>query len=403
MRVIEKLDTTPVSNYEMEFVERKGLGHPDYIIDLSCEMVSRELSKYYLNNYDEILHHNIDKGLLVGGRAAPKFGGGEVLEPIELIIAGRAVNKIEERNEEIPVEEITIKAIKNAIKENYRFLDPDKHIVISPKIRQGSIDLVGLFKKKDKVPLSNDTSFGVGYAPFSTAEKLALFIEQYLNSKQYKSIFPYVGEDIKVMILRKEKLYNVTVAIAFIDRFFSSISEYTQAKEEVKESILDYLAEKNLSINNLNLMLNTADIPEKKLVYITVTGTSAEAGDDGNTGRGNRVNGLITPNRQMSIEATAGKNPISHVGKIYNILAMKISREIYENVNNVKEVYVKILSQIGKPVTEPQAIHVQYIADKNVNKKHITRSINRILDNEFTYDNFRNITRDILKGKYTLF
>lgn len=403
MRIIEKLKTTPVSNYEMEFVERKGLGHPDYIIDLSCEVVSRELSKYYIDNYGEILHHNVDKGLLVGGRALPKFGGGEVIEPIEIIVAGRAVNEIENSKEKIPVEELTINAVKDAIKENYRFLDPDKHVSIIPKIRQGSVDLVGLFKKKDKVPRSNDTSFGVSFAPLTTAELIALKTERYLNSKQYKNVFPYVGEDIKVMVLRKDDYYNVTIAAAFIDKFFTSVSEYLQAKEEVKESVLDYLANINLDINKLNLMLNTADTPENDIIYITVTGTSAESGDDGNTGRGNRVNGLITPSRQMSIEAAAGKNPVSHVGKIYNVLAMQLSKKIYENVDGIKEVYVKILSQIGKPVTEPQAIHVQYISEKNINEDQIATSVNRILDDEFTYDNFKKMTNKILEGKYTLF
>ena len=403
MKVIERLDMIPVSEYEMEFVERKGLGHPDYMIDLSCEAVSRELSRYYINNFGEILHHNIDKGLLIGGRAQPKFRGGEVLEPIEIIVAGRAVNKIKGKKEDVPVEEITINAIKKTIKDKYRFLNPENHVIITPKIRQGSVDLVGLFQEKNKVPLSNDTSFGVGYAPLTTAEKIALFIENHLNSKEYKNIFPYVGEDVKVMVLRREKSYNVTVAIAFVDRFFNSTSEYLQAKEEVKDDILDYLTNIDLNIDKMNLMINTADIPEKNLIYITVTGTSAESGDDGNTGRGNRVNGLITPNRQMSMEAAAGKNPISHVGKIYNVLAVKISKKIYENVDSLREVYVKILSQIGKPITDPQAVHVQYIADKNVNEEHIVSSITRILDEELTYSNFENITNGILEGRYTLF
>ncbi len=56
--------------------------------------------------------------------------------------------------------------------------------------------------------------------------------------------------------------------------------------------------------------VNTADDIKKKSVFLTVTGTSAEMGDDGSVGRGNRCNGLITPNRPMSMEATSGKNPI---------------------------------------------------------------------------------------------
>ncbi len=34
------------------------------------------------------------------------------------------------------------------------------------------------------------------------------------------------------------------------------------------------------------------------------SGLSAETGDDGQVGRGNRVNGLITPNGPMSLEAS---------------------------------------------------------------------------------------------------
>ncbi|MEM2967251.1 MAG: methionine adenosyltransferase, partial [Candidatus Caldarchaeum sp.] len=81
----------------------------------------------------------------------------------------------------------------------------------------------------------------------------------------------------------------------------------------------------------------------------------------GNTGRGNRANGLITPNRQMSLEATAGKNPISHVGKIYNVLAGLTAKRIYEETGRVKEVYVRMLSQIGKPINQPLSVSVQAI------------------------------------------
>ena len=72
------------SELAIEFVERKGLGHPDYIADASSEESSRKLSKYYLDRFGIILHHNLDKTLLVGGQANPVFGGGELLHPIYL-------------------------------------------------------------------------------------------------------------------------------------------------------------------------------------------------------------------------------------------------------------------------------------------------------------------------------
>jgi len=398
--LIEKLEKPPVEEYSMEFVERKGLGHPDHIIDTACENVSIKLSKYYLEHIGTILHHNVDKGLLIGGRAIPRFGGGEVIEPIEIIVAGRATTKA--GNIEIPVVDIAVNAIKDSIRNNFRFLDPEEHLSIMIKIRPGSVDLVKLFERGKEVPSSNDTSFGVSFAPLTLSENMALKIEKYLNSRLFKTKVPYLGEDIKVMVLRIKDEYKITIAAAFIDRFFASPSEYTAAKEEVIDKVKDLLISMGIDLSKVDIQLNTADDITNGIYYITVTGTSAEAGDDGNTGRGNRVNGLITPNRQMSLEAAAGKNPISHVGKIYNVLAYKISNRIYNEVEGLLEVYVKILSQIGAPITRPQAVHIQFIS-KELNSMKIDTKIKRIVEEELEYDAFKKLTKEILDEKYQLF
>ncbi|HSJ96111.1 MAG TPA: methionine adenosyltransferase, partial [Myxococcota bacterium] len=62
----------------VEVVERKGLGHPDSICDALAEAFSLALSRFYREHFGRILHHNVDKVLLVGGRAEPAFGGGAV-------------------------------------------------------------------------------------------------------------------------------------------------------------------------------------------------------------------------------------------------------------------------------------------------------------------------------------
>jgi S-adenosylmethionine synthetase len=99
--------------------------------------------------------------------------------------------------------------------------------------------------------------------------------------------------------------------------------------------------------------VNTADDDAAGEVYLTMTGTSAECGDDGSVGRGNRVTGLITPFRTASLEAAAGKNPISHVGKIYNVLSFLAAKEIVSEVPEIHEASVYILSQIGHPLDQP--------------------------------------------------
>ena len=345
---------------DLEIVERKGTGHPDTICDSIAEEFSRELSKLYLEKFGKILHHNVDKAILVGGVAKPRFGGGEVIEPIIFSLVGRVTSFYKGKNLGLEIEEIFYKTVEEWIKNNIPNLDPKKHIKADIIARPGSVDLVDLFERNDEIPLSNDTSFGVGFYPLSKAERIALEVEKSLNSKEYKVMHPEVGEDIKVMVVRNGREYKVTVAIAFVDKYLSNIKEYLEKKVEIREYV-EGIVKEILGEEKAKIYINTADDEKSGSAYITVTGTSAEAGDDGQVGRGNRVNGLITPYRPMTLEAAAGKNPISHVGKLYNIAANEISREIYEKFssNGVKQVYIYLVSQIGKPVNRPQLAHLK--------------------------------------------
>lgn len=401
--VVETLRYQSVKDMEVELVERKGLGHPDYIADSASEAASRELSRYYLKEFGIILHHNLDKTLLVGGQANPRFGGGEILEPIYIIVAGRATTEVktEDGIVKIPFGTIIVDAVRSWIKENMRYLDPDVHVIIDYKVRKGSTDLVSLFGAGEKIPLANDTSIGVGYAPLSPLEQLVFQAERLLNSKDYKSKNPAVGEDIKVMGLRRGKKITLTIAAAIIDRFISDIGDYLSVKEQIKNDVSD-LASKIVSDFDVEVHVNTADMPEKKIVYLTVTGTSAEHGDDGATGRGNRANGLIPPMRPISLEATAGKNPVNHVGKIYNVVARRIAEKVYNTIDGFKDVYVEILSQIGKPIDQPLVASIKVIPeDEKELPTHIKEEIKAIADEELA--NITKITYLILEEKETLY
>ena len=72
------LHTLPPQRAQVELVERKGIGHPDTICDALAETFSRALSRHYRDRFGTVLHHNVDKALLVGGRATPRFGGGHI-------------------------------------------------------------------------------------------------------------------------------------------------------------------------------------------------------------------------------------------------------------------------------------------------------------------------------------
>lgn len=399
---VEKLDNTPMELREIEFVERKGLGHPDFIADSIAEAVSLGLSKEYLRRYGIILHHNVDKVLVVGGQANPVFGGGEVIKPIYVIVSGRVTTEVERegRTELIPVGKIILEESKNWLKKNFRYLNPEIHTIIDYKIGKGSADLKRLVESGGRYPLANDTSIGVSYAPLTKTEKLVLELERFLNSRDFKKMYPAVGEDIKIMALRRKDSLKITVAAAMISKLVRDLDEYFSIKQEVKDRIYDYVV-KMCSDFNIEIDINTADKrDDPKSIYLTVTGTSAEHGDDGMTGRGNRVNGLITPMRPMSLEATAGKNPVSHVGKIYNVLAKIVANKIYEETG-VCEVYVEILSQIGKPINKPLIANISIIPSNNSSFNSVKYEAENIMQEWL--DNIHRITEMILNREISIF
>ncbi|GAB6147537.1 methionine adenosyltransferase [Stetteria hydrogenophila] len=403
--VIEKYPYPPVSEIEIELVERKGTGHPDYISDSIAEEASRALSLYYLKEFGRILHHNLDKVLLVGGQAQPRFGGGEVLHPIFILVSGRATTDVrtDDGRVQVPVGSLILGAARRWLRENFRFLDPDTHVIIDYRIGRGSADLVGVFEESRKMPLANDTSFGSGFAPLSTLENLVFQTERLLNSREFKSRVPASGEDVKVMGLRRGRKITLTVANAVISHLVRDLDEYVSVKDEVREAVLD-LAAKLAPDYDVEVHVNVADVIRKEnpIIYLTVTGTSAEHGDDGATGRGNRANGLITPFRPMSLEATGGKNPVSHVGKLYNVAAMEIADKVYREVKGVREVYVELLSQIGRPIDDPLIADVKVNLEPGVElTSDVKNEIYSIVDDYLA--NINKLTEKILRGEAPLF
>jgi S-adenosylmethionine synthetase len=119
-------------------------------------------------------------------------------------------------------------------------------------------------------------------------------------------------------------------------------------------------------------------------MYLTVLGTSAEGADGGQVGRGNRVNGLISLHRPMTTEAAAGKNPVSHVGKIYNQLAHQVAGRIHSGVGGIAEVSVWICSQIGRPLADPWSVAVELVPLEDVCAADLETEVRTIIDAELS-------------------
>ncbi|KAB2916709.1 MAG: methionine adenosyltransferase [Hyphomicrobiaceae bacterium] len=352
--VLSRLDSVDSA---VEVVERKGLGHPDTICDALAETLSRNLCREYRHRFGHVLHHNVDKALLCGGRAAPAFGGGSVLSPIRVYLAGRATAGVGDQG--IDVKAIAIEGSRSWVRANLHALDAERDVQFQALIEPGSQDLQDLFSRRPEqhVALANDTSIGVGYAPLSPLERLVLRAEQHINGRDRQGEHPAWGEDVKVMGLRCDETVHLTVACAMIGRHLFHIDDYLAEKAAIKEAMAALAAEQGFS--ECEVSVNAADDPLAERIYLTVTGTSAEAGDDGQVGRGNRINGLITPCRPMSLEAAAGKNPVTHVGKIYNVLAGELSAALVAGIPEIAAAHCLLASRIGSPVTSPAVLQVK--------------------------------------------
>ncbi len=372
----------PLEKQPIEIVERKGIGHPDSMCDAIMDQVSVELSKAYLKEFGAILHHNTDKSLLVAGDVECKFCGGVVNEPMLLIFGDRATFSVDDKS--IPVEEITIETAKKWLKENLRFVDPEEHMKYQVELKHGSQGLTDIFKRETCIFGANDTSAAVGYAPLTRTENTVLTTERYVNSKEFKTRFPASGEDVKVMGYKNGNVLNLTVAMAFVDRYISSVKDYMRKKAEIQTDIQEW-ANKKAEFDKVNVCINTLDVEGRGVdgIFLTVLGTCADGADSGQVGRGNKVNGVISLNRPIGTEAAAGKNPVSHVGKIYNALTHQIARKICGQVPEVAETCVWLLSQIGKPIDQPAIAAAQVVMNNGkVLDKKIQNRITEVIDAE---------------------
>jgi S-adenosylmethionine synthetase len=346
---IQPASSQPIDQRGFEMCEHKGTGHPDTLTDGVCEAASRALSRRYLEKFGRVLHHNVDKGLLIAGRSEPRFGGGRILQPMRFLICGRAT-PLSYRG---GAAEVATTAARAYLRTSIGYeADED---AIGAHIGATSASLQRIFASGAEMPCSNDTSFGTGFAPYSRLERQVLDLAETIRSTDFLKGFPAAGSDFKIMGCRIGGTTTLTLAIAFIDRHVQSVSHYFALKQAMHDRLASVAPAAALRINRLD----NPKASDESGLHLTVTGMSGEMGDDGQVGRGNRVSGLITPGRAMSIEAAAGKNPVSHVGKLYNVLASLIARDVYAKVEGAGAVSVQLLSAIGEPIDRPELAGIE--------------------------------------------
>ena len=374
--VIEALAGPPVGKRRMEVVERKGIGHPDTICDSLVEAIALALNRLYLERLGTVAHYNVDKALLVAGQCRKGFGGGEVTRPMEFIVGDRAT--FEADGCKLPVEETASVAVDAWLAAHLPLVRP--HLKTRVALAPGSAELCGIFGPERREMVSNDTSGASGYAPLSAAEETVLAVERFLNGPGFKASFLDTGHDVKVFGQREDERLSLTVAMPLLAAATVSERAYFQRKE----AILAALGERfRTAPFDLEWRLNNLDVPGRggDGVYLTLTGTSAEDADSGQVGRGNRANGLIAFARPTGGEATAGKNALAHVGKVYSVLSHQLAGRIHAATPGLLEVYVHLVARIGDPVDRPW-VGVQVVLEPGVALADVDRAIRQAVTAE---------------------
>ncbi|NLK25630.1 MAG: methionine adenosyltransferase [Euryarchaeota archaeon] len=420
--VVSWLDRVPVAMGEVELVERKGIGHPDSLADGLAEAFSRSLCQLYVDEVGEVLHHNVDQSEVSGGQSEAVFGGGKVLEPPYILLLGRAVDEAitPDRRVRFPVRDLAVRTARSYLWEHFH--DPSlvsetgfsvaEDVIVDAKVGKGSQDLIQNFRRTaQRCPTdhrtcrpANDTSFGVGFAPLTETEQLVYEMERFINGDvKTKHGLTATGCDVKVMASRRGKKIDLTIACAMISSRIASAAEYRNVVAQLHDLCQEKAAE--LTDSEIGIVINHADntaSEDPSDYYLTITGLSLENGDDGSVGRGNRVNGLITPFRPMSMEAAAGKNPVTHVGKLYNVLANQIATQIADEAGSeVFEVQVRLLSQIGSPIDLPALASVELCTRDEAAFRRWQPRAKEIADGFL--EGIESLTDQIVKGRVGVF
>jgi S-adenosylmethionine synthetase len=390
---VEILRDTPVARRRIELVERKGLGHPDTICDAVVEAISVALNRMYLDRLGRIPHYNLDKALLVAGQTAKRFGGGSVARPIELIVGDRATFTAD--GAALPVEETLRAAVGAWVTAHLPHVHAGHDLITRSALAPGSAELRAIYDPS-AVVASNDTCGASGYAPLSPTETLVLAVEHYLNGSHFKGRFPDTGEDVKVFALRDGDRIALTVAMPLLCAAIASERAYFDRKAEVLDALRQHFRHTPFTIE---WVLNALDQSGRGLdgVYLTVTGTSAEAADSGQVGRGNRANGLIAFSRPTGGEAAPGKNPVAHTGKIYSVLSHRLAHAIHRRCPETSEVYVHLAARIGQPVDQP-ATCVQLVLPAGMAAGDVEPAVREVVATEI--GNMAAFCAALIRGEY---
>lgn len=366
----------------VEVVERKGIGHPDTLADALAERMSVAYSRHCRDRFGAVLHHNLDKLYLRGGHAHTGLGQFKMTEPTLLVIGGRISSSF--AGEPIAYRELFETVARDYLATVLPHFDVDKwlHIQHATTDRsrfptwfrpRGLDDLPEL-----RQPTGSDTVAVTAWWPLTPTERLVLSLERYLNKEATGPRYPHLGQDIKVMAVRRGRRVIATVNVAVHPSAAPTVNAYESVLALLWPELMA-VAEQTVGADlEVNVCINTqvSNPYAAKRQYLLGSGTCLEFGEEGFVGRGNGASGLIAVHRPKSVEAAFGKNPTYHSGKVYSLYGEQIAREVH--VETGAAATVTIVSGNSIPLRDPTYVAVDLDGDADVAAAKII--VNRVLE-----------------------
>jgi S-adenosylmethionine synthetase len=336
----------------VEVVERKGIGHPDTLADGIAELASIRYSRHCLEVAGAVLHHNLDKVAVLGGRAAFTDTDGVYDRPLRVVFGGRISTSFAGRP--LPVREILQQAAVDHLRSALPGFDR-----VTLEVRHETTDSSKFPhwfapRSLDDLPerpiaFSNDTAYLVGSAPRTATETVALLAEAWFRR------LPWAGSDIKALAVRDGVAWTVTVCVPALAGYLASSAEFHETLTGAAGELTVVLQERLR--RRVSVVCNTRGSRTGPLSgqYFTLSGSAVDYGEDGLVGRGNARTGVISGAHLAGNEATFGKNPAYHVGKVGGWLADEAARAVAAEFGPCR---VALLWRNGAPYDEPAFVEI---------------------------------------------
>lgn len=390
---------TPPDKTPLEVVERKGLGHPDTLVDGIAEASEIAYAQYCLDNFGIIPHHNLDKAMLLGGLCVQQFGGGKFQSPLNMLFMGRASSSF--GGETIPLEDIQKETAVNYLARIMPHLDTSDPLTYTAQSLTSTHstrshwftprDINDLPEYTADSPKANDTAAMISYWPLTDTEKLTLDLEGYFYRNNDLGLpvprFDFIGQDIKAMAVRNGDVIVVTLAVPQITSETADAAIYFERENEIEKHLQEYAKELIGDRAHLYVVVNTQTKGANPRPYLVTGGSCTDFGEEGAVGRGNKTHGIISSFRPNTMEAPHGKNPTYFVGKLLGYQADLISRQVYEKLGSRCQVVLQ--ANIGDDLFDPSKVIVS--TESEVDRSDIENTVaaclslgrmttNRILD-----------------------